>query len=331
MRMRFVRFVVASCAVLAPQYAIAAPIQLTFSSAVEMQWGARVVGTHADVLLPELAFDVGRFVVGVPVFDPALGTLVSAHLAVEGYMVSALLDHSKGFEGIAPAYFKGGGVTSMFLKTSGPLTEIVSGSDNSAFTLENMFQTFNETGLEDKGRVLYVVPEALYVESRRDRRSSRVFDEIFEGDDLLPFIKSPLNDFLGYYTESTLLFQFAGAHEGHLGGGLVTSALTFPSEMKPGTKPGAGSAGTTALSLINQQALEDTGHELLYSDLHIAIATEVGLAVTYSYVPFADDDPPAVPEPASLALLVLGLGWTSARRLRARGVIQDRSTGPLET
>jgi hypothetical protein len=285
--------------------AVASPITIEFSS-TSSSWGtARVVGTVPSVAIPGANTSDLPQVMAVRGFDASLGTLLSAHLVIDEVFDSRIFDHSKGSGlGGVPAYFQHSGRAFLSVQTYPALEAILLHSSTPDFNL-NMFQTYSSVEDEDKTGV------TSYVEIERHRSSTRSFDEVFTGAALASFVGS---DAIGYFSNGSRYLSFEGEHTGHFLGGAVSSALNLPTGMSPGTKPGLGTVALLTLRLINAEVEEESGHELLYSDMHLALAAELAMTVRYTYEPVAA----SVPEPASMAFLVAGLTALAVRRRRHR-------------
>jgi hypothetical protein len=291
---------------LGAERAFASPITIEFLSTSAASGKGRVVGTVPAVAIPGADSADLPQVIAVPGFDGSLGRLLSAHLVIDAVFDSRVFDHSKGslIAGV-PAFFRHSGRAFLSLDPYSTLEAILSQSLTPDFDL-NMFQTYSEVQDEDKTSV------NSYVELERHRASSRGFDEVFTGAALAAFVDAGS---IGYFSHGTRYLSFVGAHTGHFLGGAVSSALDLPTEMSPGTKPGLGTVAKVTLSLINSEVEGQTNHELLYSDLHIAMAAELAMTVRYTYEPQPET---SVPGPAALLLLGTGLATFAVWRRQSR-------------
>lgn len=206
----------------------------------------------------------GRVVVSVPKFDPTLGTLLSARLAIDGWLASDVLSHAEGPGYVSSSFRAGFGADVVPDAVVGSLIGV------SSISFRHDYSGFDE----DAGALASV-------ERREDENSTYRFDRTYHGPDAAPFIAdgSASGQALSLRSDHQ---RFFGAGPAEHSGLALASLLEIKTDPQPGTKPGIGTLILVVATLIND--LDEHGL-FTFSDLHAAGAAQFNLTVTYQYQP----------------------------------------------
>lgn len=212
----------------------------------------------------------GVTIASVPLFNPALGELLSARLVIDGWLASRILAH-----GVSPFYVSnqfGAGFSAR--ANLDPLLSSLTGTTQ--ILLQQSYSEFLENwGTFENGLVGWIPDETW------DDQDAWAFDQTFTGGAAQLFVQG---GGVGAPASMTMSYPYArfftggGIHSGLA----VDQFFQVRTDLSSGqTKPGIG----TLIQTVAALAFAHYDHSLYYSDLHGAGAAQFQMAVTYTYQP----------------------------------------------
>jgi hypothetical protein len=264
-----------------PAAGAAATISVTHAAA---ESDFSVVFIRNTVFEPCAIICFGSREIVLPRFDPALGTLLSARLEIDGNLISGLEIDALGLTGLVVTGADASATTSLFV----PLDSNLRGLPGLAAS-----QTLNTLH-----PFILASATAFFAPSAYDftyRESTRSFDQTYTGAALAAF-QNPFGALSLEMTHHIVQVR----HAGSLAGTLLQ--LPEPGVPAGSTKPGEITGVILAAQLVNLLTGSGPVHGALYADAHFATAAGWEARVTYTYETVA-----AVPEPGTLSLLGVAL------------------------